>query len=404
MREPAGAAAAAAVPEHSARRPVRARVALATIFLVNGAVLASWVPHIPAVKQQHGISDARLGMILLCMAAGAVCALAVAGQLVARFGSRRTTAVAAFGICLTLPLPILSPSVPLLCLALLLLGACNGLLDVSINAQAVLVEERYGRPIMSSFHGLFGLGGLIGAGTAGVVTAQGVSGRVHVVAAALVALALTVWARGALITDAGRPGAGVGWFVRPPPRLLGLGLLAFAALLAEGAMADWSAVYLHDVLASTPALAAAGFAAFSATMALGRLSGDRVVAALGPRTVLRISGALAAGGLGAALLVGEPYAGIAGLALVGLGIANVIPVLFSRAGTMPGVDAGRALAAVTAIGYCGFLAGPPLIGVIAEVTSLPLALGLVVVGCLLISVLAGRLFPPLAVTARRPPA
>ena len=370
--------------------PARSRVALALIFFVNGAILASWVPHIPAIKQQHGIGDGQLGAILLCMAAGAVCALSVAGRVVARFGSRRTTAFAAIGLCLALPLPVLSPTVPLLALSLLMLGACNGLLDVSINAQAVLVEQRYGRPIMSSFHGLFGVGGLVGAAAAGAVMWLGGSGGQHVVGTALAALLLVVVVRSLLIADPARDRSAAPAFARPTGLLVWLGLLAFAALMAEGAMGDWSAVYLHDVLQSTPALAAAGFAAFSSTMAIGRLAGDRIVKRFGTQAVLRASGGLAAGGLTAALLIGDPIAAVAGCALVGLGIANVIPILFSRAGSLPGVEAGSALAAVTAIGYCGFLAGPPLIGVVSEFTSLPLALGIVVVGCVLIALFAGE--------------
>jgi fucose permease len=369
--------------------PVRSRIALALVFLVNGAILASWVPHIPSVKQQHGIGDGQLGAILLCMAAGAVCALSVAGRLVARFGSRTTTAFGATALCLALPLPILSPTVPLLALSLVVLGASNGLLDVSINAQAVLVEQRYGRPIMSSFHGLFGVGGLVGAAAAGAVMWLGGSGGQHVVGTALAALLLVAAVRSWLIADPVRDGSAAPAFARPTGLLVWLGLLAFAALMAEGAMGDWSAVYLHEVLQATPALAAAGFAAFSSTMAIGRLAGDRIVTRFGAQTVLRASGGLAALGLTAALLLGDPIAAIAGCALVGLGIANVIPVLFSRAGSLPGVESGSALAAVTAIGYCGFLAGPPVIGVVAEFTSLPYGLGMVVVGCGLIALFAG---------------
>lgn len=365
--------------------PVRARIALALIFCINGAVLASWVPHIPAVKQQHAIGDGQLGAILLCMAAGAVCALSVAGRLVARFGSRATTVCAATALCVALPLPILSPTVPLLALSLLVLGAANGLLDVSINSQAVLVEQRYGRPIMSSFHGLFGVGGLLGAGVAGAVMWRGGSGAQHVVGTALAALLLVAAARSWLMSDPLRERSAGPAFARPTGLLVWLGLLAFAALMAEGAVGDWSAVYLHHVLQSTPALAAAGFAAFSSTMAIGRLAGDHIVRRFGTVAVLRASGTLGAGGLLAALLIGEPMAAVAGCALVGLGIANVIPILFSRAGGLPGVAPGRALAAVAAVGYGGFLAGPPLIGVLAELTSLPLALGLVVVGCVLIA-------------------
>jgi len=362
-------------------RLIRTRVALSAFFFINGAVLASWVAHIPAVKQGLGIGDGVLGAVLLCMAVGAVAALSIAGRLVARFGSRRVATIAATGLCLALPLPILSPTIALVGIALLVLGACNGLLDVSMNAQAVVVERLYGRPIMSSFHGLFGLGGLVGAGAAGALMWFGITPAVHVIGTA-VATAVVVWLAGrVLVADPPAAPAAGARGARPVAALRWLGLLAFAALMTEGAMGDWSAVYLHDVLASSPALASTGFAAFSMMMAIGRLTGDRVVAAWGSASVLRASGVLAGAGLGAALVIGQPLAAVAGCALVGLGIANVIPILFSRAGSLRGVEPGPALAAVASTGYCGFLAGPPLIGMFAELTSLPTALGAVVAAC-----------------------
>jgi len=166
--------------------PVAARRAVGAIFFINGAVIASWVPHIPALKERHAIDDGELGLVLLAMAAGAVLALPVAGWLVGRMGSRLVTSVAATALCVALPLPVLSPSVPLLSLALVLLGACNATLDVAMNAQAVVVERRYRRAIMSSFHGLFSLGGLAGASAAGLAMAIGVPGALHVIGTAIV--------------------------------------------------------------------------------------------------------------------------------------------------------------------------------------------------------------------------
>jgi MFS family permease len=369
------------------RGVVRSRWAVSAIFFINGAILASWVPHIPTVKQQLGIGDGQLGLVLLSMAAGAVGMLSLAGHLVRRFGSRAMTTAAAIGLCAVLPLPVLSPSIPLEALSLLLLGACNGALDVAMNAQAVVVERSYDRPIMSSFHGLFSVGGLVGAGCAGLVMWLGASAIAHVAGATVVALVLVGSALPSLVTDqpTERSGAagGAPALARPSRQLRRLGLLAFAALLAEGAMADWSAVYLHDVLASSAAFAAAGFAACSMMMAAGRFGGDRLVGAFGATAVLRASGSLAAAGLGLALFVGTPIAAIIGCGMVGLGIANAIPILFSRAGNLPGVDPGVAIAAVAATGYLGFLAGPPAIGLAAELTTLPLALALVVVCCAL---------------------
>ena len=183
-------------------------------------------------------------------------------------------------------------------------------------------------------------------------------------------------------------------FVRPSGALLGLGALAFLGLLAEGAMGDWSAVYLHDTLAGPPGVSAAGFAAFSLAMAAGRFAGDRLVDGFGARTVVRVSSAVAATGLAAALLMRDPAAAVVGFGLVGLGIANVIPVLFGAAARVPGTEAGRGLAAVATTGYLGFLTGPPLIGVVADAIGLGPALGLVSVGCALIAIGARALSMP----------
>ena len=369
--------------------PRRSRVALATIFFVNGAVLASWVAHIPAVKHRHAIGDGSLGLVLLSMALGAVLALPLAGWLVDHFGSRRMTSVAALGFCLALPLPVLSPDVALLVTALALLGASNAVLDVSMNAQAVVVERLYRRSIMSSFHALFSLGGVAGAALAGLAMFLGTPPARHVVVTAGVAAAVVGGALGSLVPSGPRRARAGPVVARPSHRLLGLGLVAFLGLLAECAMADWSAVYLHDVLGTSGAAAPAGFAAFSLAMAAGRLGGDRLADGLGPRGLLRASGAIAAAGLGIALLVGEPRIGIAGFAMVGLGIANIIPVTFGSAGRVSDVPAGTALAAVATTGYFGYLAGPPLIGLVAEATSLPVGLALVSACCALVAIRAG---------------
>ena len=367
----------------------RSRLAVATIFFVNGAVLASWVAHIPAVKQRHGIGDGSLGFVLLFMALGAVLALPLGGWLVDRFGSRLITSLAALVFCLALPWPLLSRDVTCLVTALVLLGACNAVLDVSMNAQAVAVELRYQRSIMSSFHALWSLGGVVGAALSGLAMSLDALPERYLVATAIVAAAFVSGTLGWLVPSEPRRD-GVAPIVGPPSRrLLGLGLVAFLGLLAEGAMGDWSAVYLHDALGQSGAAAATGFAAFSLAMAVGRLGGDRLADGLGPRALLRASGAVAAAGLGVALIAGEPRVALAGFAAVGLGIANIIPVTFRSAGRVSDVPAGTALAAVATTGYLGYLAGPPLIGLVAETTSLPLGLGIVSACCALVAVRAG---------------
>ncbi len=364
----------------------QSRRAVTAVFFVNGAVIASWVPHIPAVKSRHALSDGQLGVVLLAMAASSVLALPTAGWLVGRFGSRAMTTMAGLALCLALPLPVVSGGVGALALSLVLLGAANGTLDVSMNAHALAVERRYERPIMSSFHAFFSLGGAAGATVAGTAMWLGVGDTTHVAIAAGAGVVVILAARRRLLVEStsdARPAGVLGW---PAPALLFLGVPAFAALLAEGAMADWSAVYLHESLAAGPALAATGFAAFSLAMTVGRLNGDQIVGRLGPARALRASGVLASGGLGAALLIDSQPAAVVGFGLVGLGIANIIPVLFSAAGQAGGASEGSSLAAVATPGYLGFLAGPPLIGLAAEHSSLPAALGIVCVACAVVTV------------------
>src|SRR5262249_26563347 len=233
--------------------------------------------------------------------------------------------------------------------------------------------------------------------------ASSVGDVAHVAMAAVVALSAVVLALPGLVSPPPVDGPAGPVLARPSGTLLALGLLAMLGLMAEGAMADWSAVYLHDTLGASPPVAAIGFAAFSLAMAAGRLSGDALVGRLGAHRVLRGSSATAAVGLGIALLVGRPAVGIVGCALVGLGIANIIPILFSAAARVPGVPPGRALAAVATTGYLGFLAGPPLIGIVAEAAGLATGLGLVSGACAIIALKASVLRATRRPETRSPP-
>jgi MFS family permease len=380
-----------------------ARRAVSLCFLLNGVVIASWLPHIPDLKSRLAIGDGALGLLLLAMAAGAIAALPTAGWLIDRMGSRVVTATSAAALSLAVVPPVLSPSVATSAAALALLGACNATLDVAMNAQGVMVEHGYGRPIMSSFHALFSLGGLLGAGGAAAIMAAGLSATTHVIAVALLSLAAVGVAARSLMPAPRMRDRGGSVFVLPPSALLGLGLLTFCALLAEGAVGDWSAVYLRDSLGTTPAAAAFGFAAFSLAMTLGRLAGDSLARRLGGRRLLRLSGALAAGGLCLALLLGQPAVALLGFGLVGLGVANLIPVLFSAAGRARGMKAGTAIAAVATTGYCGYLAGPLLIGLAADAAGLPAALGIVCAACALVATGAAFISPPRDVPASSGP-
>lgn len=376
------------------RRALRAaRLSVAVIFFVNGAGIATWVTHIPTVHAALDLSEGTLGLVLLSLGIGALVAMPATGLLIPRVGSQVITRVSAVLACLALPLLLWPRSVGLQAAALFTFGLINGSLDISMNAQAVACQRLYGRSIMSSFHGLFSLGGLAGAALGAALLSLGIAPRIHVLAAAALFLVPALWALPHLLprsVDAVRTGPFV---ARPSGALLGLGLLAFLVMMSEGSMYDWSALYLRQVLETGPGLAATGFAAFSLLMALGRVLGDGLVERFGAVQVMRVGAGFTAVGLGLALLVREPLAAIAGFGCVGLGLANAIPVLYTAAGRTPGVHPGTALAAVTTTGYVGLLGGPPLIGFVAEATSLTVGLALVVASCVLVSLAAGIVRP-----------
>lgn len=380
-----------AVRERGATTELRAaRVALLGIFLLNGVGIASWAAHVPAVKQKFALSDAALGGALLAIAVGSVGALLLGGRLVAHFGSRAVLIVGAVGFCLILSLVLIAPTLALLIALLAGFGACIGAMEVAANVEAFRVEERYGRPIMSTFHALFSVGGLLGAAVAGLTLARGIPGAAHMAGIALGLLALTVWSAPRLLpADSARPPAGSA-IALPIGPLLGLGVLAFCCLVAEGAMADWSAVYLRDSLGTGPGFAAAGYAAFSLAMAAGRFGGDNLRTRMRAVPLIRVSGAFAAIGLGLAVLIAHPLVALVGFACVGLGLANIVPVLFTAAGRTPGTAVGTGVAAVASAGYFGFLIGPPVIGFMAQATSLAGGLGLVTMLMALLALLAGN--------------
>lgn len=356
----------------------RRRIAVATVFFANGAGLASWIPHIPTVQARLGLGPSVLGLALLAMAAGALVGIPLSGWATARAGSRTIVRATALVFFVALPLPILAPSLGALVAALFVLGAGNGALDVSMNAQAVAIEVRAPRPIMSSLHGMWSLGGLTGAGLAALALARGVSPARHVAAAVVSFGGATALAVTALLPPAADVAGDDRRFAWPTRSMLGLGVIAFLGLLIEGAMGDWSAVYLQRTLGTTSATAALGFAAFSLTMAAGRFTGDALVARFGNERVVRRCTGAAALGLGIALVLSTPIAAIAGFACVGFGIANLIPIVFRAAGGLAGVAPSEGIAAVGTFGYVGFLAGPPTIGFVAEAMTLPAALGLLV--------------------------
>jgi hypothetical protein len=298
---------------------------------------------------------------------------------------------------IAIALPALAVDLPTLALAVALTGAINGVLDITMNAQGLAVERAAGRGLFASLHAAFSFGALLGAAGAGVIAGAGVAPLAHLAAwGAVGAVAAAVASRG-LIDDAEHASPAAPRFARPSPRLAAVGAIAFCALLAEGAVFDWSGLYLDRETGASAALAPMGLAVFSLTMGIGRLTADRLAAARGARAVVRAGAALAAAGLAGALAAGTPAAGIAGFAVMGLGLSAVFPLTLRAVGGEES-HTGPELAAVSTLGYTGFLLGPPFIGVLAELTGLRAALLTVSAACLLAAVVSRALRPVPAVT------
>lgn len=356
--------------------PRVARLAVATIFFANGALVANWFSRIPDVKHQLGLSEGTLSLALLCMAVGALLAQPTAGWAIGRVGSRTVTTAMALAYCALMVLPGFAPSLPLLAVSLLLVGASNGALDVAMNAQAALVENQYGRPIMSSFHGVWSVGGLLGAAMGALAASRGLTVGVHfMVAAAITALVMIAALRG-LIPDGPAPASHGPSFALPTRALLPMGIVALCALICEGAIGDWGAIYLREGLGSAAGAAAIGYAVFACMMAGGRFAGDWLTTRFGSGNVVRTGGGLVVAGIGLAVVSMTPALAIVGYGLVGAGVSCIFPLIMSAAARTPGVRPGAGIAAMATAGYTGFLIGPPLIGGLAELLTLRGALGL----------------------------
>lgn len=412
---------------------VRGRVAVALLFLLYGVILGSWTSRIPAVKQRLGVSDGQLSLALLAFAAGAIVGMQAVGRLVDRYGSRRVMLPAALVDGAILLGPAFAPNLPLLALALFCFGSVHGTVNVAMNANAVEVQRAWQRPIISSFHAVYSIGGFIGAALGGLYARAGLGPAVSfATVTALVALGVSWSSRWAFaapdapgaaadppMADSASPtesdaGASAGptldrgdcapsappsplarlrSFFAPSSAILFLGALAFCCLVGEGAAADWSAVYLHDNLRTSAGFAASAYAAFAIAMTAGRLVGDRLTARLGPVRLVRGCGVLASAGLAAGLLVNAPIAGVAGFACLGAGLSCIVPQVFSTAGSRDPARAGEAIARVASLGFVGFIVGPIVIGGVAELVGLPVALAIPVVLVLAVALAAPALRP-----------
>jgi MFS family permease len=349
----------------------RARIAIAIFFAANGFVFAGWVSRIPEVQDKLDLSEGELGLILLGMAVGLISALPLIGGVVSRYGSHRVTTIAGIIYSLILPLLSLAPTPVVLFATLFTFGVMTGFMDIAMNAQAVALENLHGKSIMSSFHAAFSVGGMIGAGASSGLIALNLTILPHLILmAAISALALLYMSRFLIEEERAVDQDDGPVFSLPSRALLPIGIIAACSTIGEGSMADWSAIYLKDTVETSASVAAIGFAAYSLTMTLGRFFGDYLINRFKPVFMIRAGGLIGAAGLLLAVIVPQTVTTILGFSLVGIGLATVIPIAFSHAGNMPNIPAGRGIAGVATLGYSGFLAGPPLIGLVAEVTSL----------------------------------
>jgi MFS family permease len=369
---------------------LRPRLAVTGLFLANGSGIGLWAATIAPIKLEHGLSDFQLSLALLAFAIGAILTMTVTGHIQARFGSARVALIASLLYAVALPLPALMPGLWSLAASILVFGACNGAMDVSMNGHGAVVERVRGRPIMSSLHAAFSLGCLLGSGVgsailaagAGPVATMGTAGGFALLTALAAATSLSVPAPGP-----SEPSVG---FALPSRAVLLVGSLAFLCMFAEGAVADWSGVYLLSSASATTATAAWGYSGFALAMTVGRMTGDRIVHRLGAARVVTLGAGLAVIGLAITLALPRVEVAILGYALAGIGIANIIPVAFSAGGRVVRGHPAVGVAMAATCGYAGFLLSPPIIGVFASAFGLRIGLVSLALAMLIIALAAPR--------------
>jgi MFS family permease len=360
-----------------------ARWAISIIFLLNGCAIGLWAAHVPVVQARAGIDTGVLGLLLLTIAGGALSSMPLSGWLAGRWGTRPVVLGSAGLLSVTTALLMNVDGLLALFLAAYAFGASNGVLDVSMNANASEVETARGIPTMSSFHGFFSLGGLLGAALGGMLIAAGLGdGRGALMAGVATAIVVALCAPFVLRVAASKHES---HFALPRGPALFLGLLGLLCFAVEGALVDWSALLLTERTHADPASAAFGYSAFSIAMAACRFAGDRLVLRFGAVRVMVIGGLGMFGGLMLAVLSTHFVLSACGFALIGLGAANVVPLLFSAAARTPGMSAGGGLATVATLGYAGLLLAPPLLGSVAAHTNIAVALGILSISGIVIA-------------------
>jgi fucose permease len=378
----------------SATARQRARLATMALFFIAGMMYASWGVHVPTVRDRFHLNAAMLSFALLAVAGGSIGAMVTNASWIARVGTRRACLTGGLVMAACAALILIVPAYWMLLVTLAVFGAGMATLDVAMNAEASAVEKAMGKPIMSSLHGMFSLGGMFGAAVGGALLARGMAPAVHLTLAATVSALVLVLACPSVLPhvphaehpDSATPRASR-W---RSSALWALGTMALVALIAEGAMYDWATVYMRDVVLASPALASAAYAAFSGGMAAARFAGDAVRARFGAPQLVMMSATLACAGMVDALLLPNPVAALVGFALLGLGLANMMPVLFAAAASVKGIHAAEGLAHVAGLAYFGLMLGPVIIGGVTQLTNLTIGLSVVAVCSALIAIVGPK--------------
>lgn len=362
------------------------------VFFVSGMLYASWGVNIPTIRDKFALDAAQLSVALFAVAGGSIAAMLRVGPWLAKVGTRRAYMIAGPAMGVSASLLLAMPSYIALLAMLALFGVTMATVDVAMNAEASAIENAAAKPIMSSLHGMWSVGGMGGAAAGAALLGLGIAPQLHMAVVSLIAAVVLLAARGSVLPHVAEKGH--------PPRpgkphsssrdLALLGSVALIALIAEGAMYDWTTVYMRDTVLASPTFANIAYASFSAGMAVARFAGDWVRARLGAPQFVCISALLACAGMVIALLLPFPYIVLTGFTLMGLGMANMMPVLFAAAANVKGVHAAQGLARVAGTAYVGLLVGPVLIGGVAQTTTLPIGLSVVALCAALVAVVGPR--------------
>ena len=370
--------------------PARAaRIAVSAFFFSAGFCFASWASRIPDIQQKLVLNEAGLGMVLLSLPIGLMVSLPVSGFVVARYGSRHTAIIAALLYAFLLPFLGLVTLAWQLVIVLFLFGFAGNLLNISMNTQGVSVEAIYGRSIMASFHGVWSVAGFSGAAVGALMLSLVISPFLHFCVVAMLVCCLVLMTYKYLLVNDIHSDSKAPVFAKPDSALLKLGLIAFCCMVCEGTMFDWSGIYFAKEVQVPKSLTTLGYVAFMTTMAGGRFAGDWMSVKIGRKNMIRMSGLLIAGGLMLAVALPFIVPATIGFLVTGMGVSSVVPLLYSAAGRSGKVASGVALAAVSTIGYLGFLFGPPVIGLIAQAFSLRWSFALIAFLGLGVTLLAG---------------